>query len=400
MQVLERSQRPPPALLAVRTVGDGPKSPKKAYVDPVGGGRRRSRVVEVVRPLRPRPLQRASPQDAARAAIDGERQQLIALVRGEEQAIAGERGRRGARRQRRAPGNVRRQVELVRQRVAVRHPGGVRPPKAAPFHRLGKSCRQREQQGGQQSKTCEHTDSSGRDCSTAGRNRPGPKGNPADASGADLRTLSFRQTIIRATIGAMPRPVLLCSSDPVLARELTHALAHVQLDGPAPHLEIAVNPVDGLRAVRRLERPVALVDAALPAAEDLLRALQAEVPTALRIAIAVDWSDSLTRTMRAAGAAHIWRRPPDPAGLATLLGDAPEAAAGARGGRLVCFLAAQSGNGASTLCLHAAHALGARHRRRAAAGARFPFRRSGVPVGPGTAAHLGRSERRSRRGGG
>lgn len=163
----------------------------------------------------------------------------------------------------------------------------------------------------------------------------------------------------------MMRPYLLCSTDRSLARELQRTVHSLGGLMSATEVPIAHNAVDGLRMACGMERPLVMVDARLDEATDLLRALKAEAPDARRVAVSSYWVDPLRYAMQAAGATELLDTPVGLDRLRGLLGADAETApeAGPRKGRLLCFLAAQSGNGASTIAMHLAHRLASRERQ-------------------------------------
>jgi Flp pilus assembly CpaE family ATPase len=161
----------------------------------------------------------------------------------------------------------------------------------------------------------------------------------------------------------MTRPILLCSANNGLARDLQRTVAALEAGGRPPETRIARNADDGLRMARELKEPLVIVDARLDNATDLLRSLQQETPEATRTAVSSAWPDTLRYAVQAAGAAHTLDAPLEAAELSRLLGLGSLLTASGRQGRLVCFIAAQSGNGASTICLHVGRLLAGRSKR-------------------------------------
>ncbi|MBI1356067.1 MAG: hypothetical protein GC160_17130 [Acidobacteria bacterium] len=162
----------------------------------------------------------------------------------------------------------------------------------------------------------------------------------------------------------MLRTVLLCSSDPAVVRDFERALTLLPADEGVPRSQIVHAALDGLRAARELDGPVVLIDARLPSAGDLLRALREDVPDALPVALAAAWSEPLGSSLNGGGELQTLETPLDPVALGALLGASPQPRGARKNGRLLCFLGAQNGNGASTLSLHIAHALATKHERR------------------------------------
>src|SRR5690606_12070478 len=89
-----------------------------------------------------------------------------------------------------------------------------------------------------------------------------------------------------------------------------------------------------------------------------------QAPEATRTAVSASWPDPLRYAMQAAGAAETLDAPLDADRLRGLLGIGSLLNATTRTGRLLCFIGAQSGNGASTICLHLGRLLADRSERR------------------------------------
>lgn len=162
----------------------------------------------------------------------------------------------------------------------------------------------------------------------------------------------------------MSRPVLLCSNDKGLARDLQRTVTALDAARTPAEIPVARNGADGLRLACALEEPLVIVDVWLDEATDLLRAMREEAPGAMRLAVASYWVEPLRYAMQAAGAVELLDTPFDTDRLRELLGVAALEQSRPKG-RLLCFLGAQSGNGASTICLHLGHLLANRSGRKA-----------------------------------
>jgi|GEM_PF-6617118 len=162
----------------------------------------------------------------------------------------------------------------------------------------------------------------------------------------------------------MMRPVLLCSSDKSLARDLQRAVHGLGGMMAASEVPVARSAPEGLRLACELKEPLLIVDARLDEATDLLRAVKAEAPGVVRVAVASYWVDPLRYAMQAAGATELLDTPIAAERLRELLGMGPKLPESGGGkGRLLCFLAAQNGNGASTISMHLGHQLASRERK-------------------------------------
>lgn len=160
------------------------------------------------------------------------------------------------------------------------------------------------------------------------------------------------------------RPILLCSNDKGMAQELQRAV-NAMRGGPTTEIPVAVTATEGLQRACELDDPAVVVDARLEAATDLLRAMKTEAPKATRTAASNSWVEPLRYAMQAAGAEELLDSPFDPEAVRSLLGASPLPRATPRKGRLLCFISAQSGNGASTIGLHLGQILAAQKDRKA-----------------------------------